>query len=461
MRNFIMNWSTYLEKNKSQFTRELLEFVSIPSISAQDEHFDDVMKAGNWVVRRLVSAGISNARLLPTKTHPVVYGDWLLAGKDKPTMLIYGHFDVQPVDPLDLWDSPPFEPEIRDNCVFGRGASDDKGNMLAPIIAIEGYLKANGSLPVNVKFFYEGQEEIGSPTLPEFIKENGSMLSADMIFSSDGGQWGKDQPSLVMGLKGLVGCEVKVIGAGRDLHSGMHGGGIANPIHALSLIISSMKDKDGKITVNGFYDDVVDLTVEDRREIAKVPFDEDDYCKSVEAPEPFGEIGYTIPESRWARPTLELNGIWGGYQGKGTKTVLPSEASAKITCRLVANQKPAKIYELLKAHIEANVPAGVTVSVDQLPGNANPFLVPKGHNSSEIVRSVLQKLYNEKPYEIRIGGSIPVMSTLLEELGVHATMFAFGLDDEHIHAPNEFFRLESFEKAQKAYCMLMEEFEDR
>ena len=456
----ILKWSDYLEKYKSQFTQELIDFVSIPSISAQDEHFDDVMNAGNWVVRRLVAAGISNARLLPTKTHPVVYADWLLAGEDKPTILIYGHFDVQPVDPLDSWESPPFQPEIRDNCIFGRGASDDKGNMLAPIIAIEAYLKANGSLPVNVKFFYEGQEEIGSPTLPEFIKENGSMLSADMIFSSDGGQWGKDQPSLVMGLKGLVGCELKVTAAGRDLHSGMHGGGIANPIHALSLIISSMKDKFGKITVDGFYDDVIDLTVEDRREIAKVPFDEDDYCKSVGAPEAFGEIGYTIPESRWARPTLELNGIWGGYQGKGTKTVLPSEASAKITCRLVADQKPAKIYELLKVHIESNVPKGVTVSVDQLPGNANPFLVPNGHNSSEIVRSVLQKLYSKKPFEIRVGGSIPVMSTLLEELGVHATMFAFGLDDEQIHAPNEFFRLESFEKAQKAYCLLLEEFQD-
>jgi len=456
----LLKWSDYLEKNKSQFTQELIDFVSIPSISAQDEHFHDVMKAGNWVVRRLVAAGISNARLLPTKTHPVVYADWLLAGEDKPTILIYGHFDVQPVDPLDSWESPPFQPEIRDNCIFGRGASDDKGNMLAPIIAIEAYLKANGSLPVNVKFFYEGQEEIGSPTLPEFIKENGSMLSADMIFSSDGGQWGKDQPSLVMGLKGLVGCELKVTAAGRDLHSGMHGGGIANPIHALSLIISSMKDKDGRITVDGFYDDVIDLSVEDRREIAKVPFDEDDYCKSLGAPEAFGEIGYTIPESRWARPTLELNGIWGGYQGKGTKTVLPSEASAKITCRLVADQKPAKIYELLKVHIESNVPKGVTVSVDQLPGNANPFLVPKGHNSSEIVRSVLQKLYNKKPCEIRVGGSIPVMSTLLEELGVHATMFAFGLDDEQIHAPNEFFRLESFEKAQKAYCLLLDEFRD-
>lgn len=454
-----MDWSTYLKQNKSKFTEELMDFISIPSVSALEEHFDDVSKAGNWVVDRLISAGISNAQLLPTETHPVVFADWLHAGEDKPTILIYGHFDVQPVDPLELWDSPPFEPMVRDNCVYGRGASDDKGNMLAPIIAIEAYLKANGTLPVNVKFFYEGQEEIGSPTLPNFIKKNGAMLSADMVFSSDGGQWGENQPSLVMGLKGLIGCEITVTGAERDLHSGMHGGGIANPIHALSHIISSMKDQKGKITVDGFYDDVVDLTVEDRAQIEKVPFDEDEYCKSVGASEAFGEFGYTIAESRWARPTLELNGIWGGYQGKGTKTVLPSQASAKITCRLVADQKPKQIFALLKSHIENNIPPGVIVSVNKLPGDANPFLVPTGHNSSDVVRSVLRKLYNEEPYQIRVGGSIPVMSALLEELGVHATMFAFGLDDEQIHAPNEFFRLESFEKAQNAYCMLLEEFE--
>ena len=454
-----MHWSTCLTEGRCKFTQELLEFVSIPSVSALDAHFDDVTKAGNWVVDRLISAGISNARLLSTQTHPVVCADWLNAGEDKPTILIYGHFDVQPVDPLELWDNPPFEPVVRNDCVYGRGASDDKGNMLAPIIAIEAYLKANGSLPVNVKFFYEGQEEIGSPTLPEFIKKNGTMLSADMIFSSDGGQWGRDQPSLVMGLKGLVGCEITVTGAQRDLHSGMHGGGIANPIHALSQIISSMKDRNGKITVDGFYDDVIDLTVEERNQIEKVPFDEDEYPKSVGAPEAFSEEGYTVAESRWARPTLELNGIWGGYQGNGTKTVLPSEASAKVTCRLVANQKPRQIYTLLKSHIEENLPQGVTVSVSKLPGEANPFLVPNGHNSSEVVRSVLRKLYNKEPYEIRVGGSIPVMSALLDELGVHATMFAFGLEDEQIHAPNEFFRLESFEKAQKAYCMLLEEFE--
>ena len=453
-----MTWKTYLDQNQSRFVGELVDFVRIPSVSALDEHFNDVVKAGNWVVERLKAAGIANARLMQTETHPVVYGELLPAGKNKPTILIYGHFDVQPADPFELWDNPPFEPKIKDGKIFGRGASDDKGNMLAPILAIEALLKTTGSLPVNVKLFYEGQEEIGSPTLPPFIKKNTRMLCSDMIFSSDGGQWGENHPSLIMGLKGLVGCQLTVTGAQRDLHSGMHGGGIANPIHALSHVIASMKDLDGKIKIEGFYDDVVDLTIEDRNAIARVPFDDQKYYTDFGAPESFGEIGYSTPERLWARPTLELNGIWGGYQGKGSKTVLPSKAHAKITCRLVANQEPMKIYELIKSHVEANIPPGVTIDIEALPGSANPLLIPNGHNSSEIAGKVLRELYGKEPYQIRVGGSIPVMSIFLKELGVHPTMFAFGLEDEQAHAPNEFFRLSSFKKGQVAYCMLLEEF---
>ena len=454
----VLNWETYLERNQSTFVGELVNFVRIPSVSAVSEHFDDVVKAGNWVVERLKTAGISNASLMHTETHPVVYGDWLNAGTHKPTILIYGHFDVQPADPFELWDNPPFDPQIKDGKIYGRGASDDKGNMFAPILAIEALLKTTGSLPVNVKLFYEGQEEIGSPTLPPFIKKNASMLSSDMIFSSDGGQWGENQPSLVMGLKGLIGCQLTVTGAQRDLHSGMHGGGIANPIHALSHVIASMKGLDGKIKIDSFYDDVVDLTIEDRQAIARVPFDDQKYYTDVGAQESFGEIGYSTQERLWARPTLELNGIWGGYQGKGTKTVLPSKAHAKITCRLVANQEPMKIYGLIESHIKENIPPGVTIDIEPLPGSANPFLVPNGHNSSQIAGKVLRELYGKEPYQIRVGGSIPAISTLLEELGVHSTMFAFGLEDEQIHAPNEFFRLSSFKKSQVAYCRLLEEF---
>ena len=328
--------------------------------------------------------------------------------------------------------------------------------MLIPILAAEALLAAKGKLPVNVKFFFEGQEEIGSPTLAPFIANNADLLKADMIFSADGGQWDEDQPNMITGLKGLVGCEITVSGAKGDQHSGMQGGGIANPIHALSHIIASMKGLDGKITVKGFYDDVVPLSDGDRHDIAKVPFDEETYISNLGVPDVFGEPGFTTNERLWARPTLELNGIWGGYQGKGTKTVLPAQAHAKITCRLVANQNPEQIFKLLKAHVEANVPTGVTVDVKRLPGSANPFLIPSGHNSSQIATEVLREVYGKDPYMVRVGGSIPVMSMLLDQLGIHATMFAFGLDDENIHAPNEFFRLSSFRRGQQAYCQLLE-----
>ncbi len=454
-----MNWTTYLDDHQSRFIQDLADFIAIPSVSAQDEHFDDVVRAGEWVVSRLVKAGITNARMMQTETHPVVYGDWMGAGADKPTILIYGHFDVQPADPFELWDTPPFEPSIKDGRIYGRGASDDKGNMLAPIFALEALFSNSDQLPVNVKLLYEGQEEIGSPTLPPFIRQHADMLQADMVFSSDGGQWGEDQPSLTQGLKGLVGCEINVTGADGDKHSGMHGGGIANPIHALSHIVASMKGLDGKITIDGFYDDVIDLSIEDREVIARVPFDEDEYVRKMGVPQSFGEAGYTVPERLWARPTLELNGVWGGYQGKGTKTVIPSQAHAKITCRLVADQSPERVYELIKAHIDNNTPVGVTVEVERLPASAKPFMVPRGHNSSEIAGKVLEDVYGKKPYKIRVGGSIPVMSMLLDALGVHATMLSFGLDDEQIHAPNEFFRLSSFRRSQETYCRLLEEFE--
>ena len=453
-----MAWAEYLRKKETEFIEDLIDFVSIPSISAMDEHFEDVVKAGEWVVERLKRAGIENARVMETETHPVVYADWLHAGEDKPTIMIYGHFDVQPADPHDLWDTPPFEPQIRDGKVFGRGASDDKGNMLAPILAIEAMLQTRGTLPVNIKLFYEGQEEIGSPTLAPFIREHAKLLSADMIFSSDGGQFSEDQPQLIQGLKGLVGCELTVQGPDADKHSGKHGGGIANPIHALSLIIASMKDDEGHITIDGFYDDVIDLSIEDRAAFARVPFDEAAYIAQQGVTDTFGEPEYTTLERLWGRPTLELNGIWGGYQGKGTKTVLPSIAQAKITCRLVADQNPDQIFEHIKAHIERHTPKGVRVDVEKMAASAQPFLSPAGHNASEIAGRVLTEVYGTAPHYVRIGGSIPVMSMLLDTLGVHATVFAFGLDDENIHAPNEFFRLSSFQKSQIAYCKLLEEF---
>jgi acetylornithine deacetylase/succinyl-diaminopimelate desuccinylase-like protein len=455
-----MHWSDYLDSHQPRFVQELLDFVAIPSVSAAPAHKDDVVAAGSWVVRRLQQAGIDNVRMLPTDGHPVVYGDWLHAGADKPTVLIYGHFDVQPAEPFDLWDTPPFEPVVRDGRLYGRGASDDKGGMLIPVVAAEALLATTGRLPVNVKFFLEGQEEIGSPHLPPFIRANGALLKADMIFSADGSQWAEDQPNLIVGLKGLVAAELVVTGAKGDQHSGQQGGGIANPIQGLSQIVTSMKGADGRITVAGFYDDVIDLTAEDRAAIARVPFDEAAYVADMGVTETFGEAGYTTRERLWARPTFELNGVWGGWQGAGIKTVLPAEARAKITCRLVANQTPDQIFDLMAAHVAAHTPPGLRARLERLAGSADPFLVPSGHNSSTLAGEVLTEVYGRAPFITRSGGSIPVMTMLLGELGVHATVFAFGMADENLHAPNEFFRLSNFRTGQTAYCRLLERLGD-
>lgn len=452
----MMSWQQYLNTHQDRFIADLLEFVRIPSVSASQDYAADVRRAGEWVRERVTAAGMENAVLMETGGHPVVYADWLHAGADRPTILIYGHFDVQPAEPFDLWDSPPFEPEIRQGCVWGRGASDDKGGMLIPILSLESMLKTDGRLPVNVKVLFEGQEEIGSPELPAFVAANRALLTCDMIFSADGLQWSADEPMLINGLKGLVGAEITLRGARSDQHSGLHGGGIANPLMAMGQLLASMKSTDGRITIGGFYDDVVDLTEEDRAAIARVPFDEDAYLAETGAPAAFGEPGYSTRERLWARPTLEVNGLWGGYQGLGGKTVLPAEAGAKITCRLAAAQAPDRIYELICAHVVDHCPSGVTAEVTRLQGSADPFLMPAGHNASQVAGEVLREIYGKEPFATRLGGSIPVMTVFLNELGVHGVMFGFSVGDENLHAPNEFFRLANFERGQRAYCRLLE-----
>ncbi len=451
-----MTWQAYLDAHQERFESELLDFVRIPSVSADASYAADVERAAQWVATRLDAAGAENIEVLPTGGHPVVYGDWLHAGADKPTVLIYGHFDVQPGEPFELWDSPAFEPEIRNGCVFGRGASDDKGGMLIPILSFEAMLRGGSGVPVNVKFIFEGQEEIGSPQLPEFVAQHRDLLACDMIFSADGLQWTADESNLVTGLKGLVGLEITVTGAQGDQHSGLHGGGIANPLQALSQVLASLKDTEGRITVDGFYDDVLDLTEEDRADIARVPWDEAAYVSELGIPEVFGEPGYTTRERLWARPTLDINGLTGGYQGGGSKTVLPAKASAKVTCRLVANQKPDRIFELISQHVEHHLPRGVRVSVERLQGSADPYQMPRNHNASRVAGEVLTEIYGAEPYITRVGGSIPVTSVFLNELGAHTIMFGFSIGDENLHAPNEFFRLVNFRRGQKAYCRLLE-----
>ncbi|HVB71994.1 MAG TPA: dipeptidase [Ktedonobacteraceae bacterium] len=449
-----MTWETYLAEQQQRYQDELLQFLSIPSISALPEHAGDVQQAARWVANRLTVAGMENVQILPTGGHPVVYGDWLHA-PGKPTVMIYGHFDTQPADPLNLWTSPPFSPQVRDDRVYARGASDDKGNMFIPILAVEALLKEEGALPINLKFFLEGQEEIGSPQLPGLIANQRDLLTCDLVLSADGGQHGEDQPELLIACKGLAGVQIDVRGARSDLHSGMYGGAVANPIHALTRILDSMRSPEGKILIEGFYDAVLPLSVEDRAAIAAVPFDEKAYMEAIGVDALVSEPGYTPQEHLSARPTLEVNGIWGGFQGEGIKTVLPNEAHAKITCRLVANQEPANIVALISRHVEQHTPPGVRATVRSLPGAARPYLIPVDHWGNQIAEEVLTEVYGKAPYYVRLGGSIPVCELFYSVLGAYTVIFGFGLMDEQIHAPDEFFRLSSFRRGPVAYGKLL------
>ena len=450
------DWKAYLADNTSRYLDELLNFLRIPSISSLPEHAADVKRAAEWVADRLTTAGIEAVQILPTGGHPVVYGQWLHAS-DKPTILIYGHFDTQPVDPLDGWTQPPFEPVIRDDRIYARGASDDKGNMLIPILAAEAMLNTLGSLPVNVKFFFEGQEEIGSPQMPDFIASRRDLLACDMVLSSDGGQWDESQPALNVGRRGLCALQIDLQSAAQDVHSGTYGGTFQNPIHALAQLVTSMRSPQGKIIVEGFYDAVRDLTDSERAQLAEIPYDESQYMDDLGVAQLYGEAGYSTYERAWVRPTLEVNGIWGGFQGEGIKTVIPSQAHAKITCRLVPDQAPDKIVELITAHVVKHAPVGAKASVKKLAGSADPFLIPFDHPGNQAARVVLKELYGKEPYVARTGGTIPVCGLFLKFLGSHLVNFAFGLEDENLHAPDEFFRISSFKRGLNAYGMILEE----
>ncbi len=449
-------YPNYLDGNQDRFLDELLDFLRIPSISALPERAEDVARAGQWVAQRLSSAGAENVEVLPTGGHPVVYGDWLHA-EGKPTILVYGHFDVQPVDPVELWTHPPFEPTVVDGRVYARGASDDKGNMLAPILAVEALLRSGGAAPVNLKFCFEGQEEIGSPQIPEFMPAHVERFASNLAVSADGGQFSETEPLLLMSLRGICGVQIDVHGASTDLHSGLHGGRIQNPIHALTQILGSLRRADGTVAVEGFYDDVAALTEVERAAIARVPFDRDEYLCEVGLDEEFGEPGYTNRERGWVRPTLEMNGIWGGFQEDGIKTVLPNAAHAKITCRLVADQDPERIIGLLEEHVAQHAPPGVRVEVNPLSIRGRPYSIAADHWGNRAAAAVLTEFYGREPYQTRSGGSIPITGVFLEQLGIDTIGFGFGIEDENYHAPDEFFRLASFRKSQRAYVRLLEE----
>lgn len=434
----------YFKDHRTDHLEELKAFLRIPSISSLTEHKADVRKAAEWLKEAMEKAGLENAEVFETDGHPVVYADWLHA-EGKPTVLVYGHYDVQPVDPLNLWETPPFDPHVRDNKLYARGASDDKGQTFMHVKAVEALLKLEGELPVNIKFIVEGEEEIGSPTLPKYVEQNQEQLKADLIVISDTGMQGPGRPAVCYGLRGLAGIQIDVQGPKGDLHSGLYGGAVQNPLHAIVEILQSFRDKEGVIQVDGFYNDVLEVSDAERAEFAALEFDLEKEKQELGITEDFGEKGYSFVERTWIRPTLEINGITGGFSGEGIKTVLPAQASAKITCRLVPNQDPDDIVAKLRAHVEANKPAGVTVTISDFD-KGQPFLTPYDHPAIQAAGRSYEKVYNVKTAFTRMGGSVPIVAVFDQVLGLPVVLMGFGLSSENFHAPNEHFHLENFDK---------------
>src|SRR5579862_1052898 len=419
-------WQGRLAANRDRNLEELIELLRIPSVSTDPAHVGDVMQAAKWVQARLTRAGAENAVILPTGPHACVYADWLHA-QGKPTILIYGHFDVQPADPLELWESPPFEPVVKEGRVVARGASDMKGNLLLSILAFEAVLGTEGALPVNVKFLFEGQEEIGSRDLHPFVTANREKLACDLVLSADGGQWTEDQPAMWMGTKGLCALQVDLETAGMDLHSGIYGGGVPNACHAMVELLGTLHSSDGSILVDGFYDQVVPLTAEERTAFAAVPYNETEYRTSIGVDALLGEPGYSTYERTWGRPTLEINGVWGGFQGDGVKTVIPAKAHAKITCRLVADQDPEVVLDRIQAHLNRNKPRGARLSMTRLPATARAYHLPMYGRGVGVVAQALHDSYGRAPVYVRTGGTLPITEMFRAELGAYTIMLGFGL----------------------------------
>jgi acetylornithine deacetylase/succinyl-diaminopimelate desuccinylase-like protein len=440
-----------LEANHDRTLAELIEFAAIQSVSTDPAHAADVNAAAEWVARRLESAGPFTVRTLPTAGNPAVYGEWLGA-LGSPTVLVYGHYDVQPPEPLEKWVSPPWTPTVRDGRLYARGVSDDKGPMLIPIVVAESFFRATGGLPVNVKCLFEGEEEIGSPSLDAFIRDNKALLACDVVLSADGAMWRIDEPSLTVASRGLAGLELTLTGASKDLHSGRHGGAVANPLHAMARLIASLHEPSGRVAVAGFYDRVRELTSAERADIAALPFDEAAYLAQIGAPAAFGEPEYTTLERQWTRPTLEVNGMWGGYEGPGSKTVIPSEAHAKITCRLVPDQDPAEIVALVARHLETHVPPGTRLSVQPGDHGARPARIRPDHFALQAAAESLRAVYGVQPLIVRMGGTVPISELFQRHMGLDTVFFSFSTADEDYHAPNEFFRVHRLHEGLEAWA---------
>jgi len=436
-------WKEYHENNKQRFLNEMMELLRIPSISAKKEHTDDMSKCAEAVKRYLLDAGVDKAEVMPTDGFPVVFAEKII-GADKPTVLVYGHYDVQPVEPLELWKTDPFDPIIKDGKVYARGSADDKGQFFMHVKALETMLQTK-TMCTNIKFLIEGEEEIGSPNLGKFVAEHKDILKAEVILISDSSMISLQTPSLDIGVRGLSYIEVEVTGPGRDLHSGTYGGAVANPITILAKMIAGCHDENNHITIPGFYDDVLEVPADERALMNKAPFDEDEYKKETGVKELWGEKGYTTNERTGIRPTLEVNGIWGGYSGEGAKTVLPSKATAKISARLVPNQSSEKITKKLLNYFTSIALDSVTVKAFEHHGG-EPYLTPIDSKGYKAAAKAIETTFGKKPVPVRGGGSIPICTILEEQLKAKIIFMGFGLDSDNLHSPNEKYGIENFNK---------------
>jgi acetylornithine deacetylase/succinyl-diaminopimelate desuccinylase-like protein len=433
---------SFIDANTDRYLKELSDLLAIPSVSTDPERVPDIKRCAEWLADHMRGIGLQNVQIMPTQGHPVVYADWLGA-PGKPTVLIYGHYDVQPPEPLELWTSPPFQATVRGDDLFARGASDDKGQTFIHLKAVEAFITTQGALPVNVKFLIEGEEEIGSEHLEGFVRDHAAMLKADLVLISDSSMFAKGVPSICYGLRGLAYMQIDLVGPNRDLHSGSYGGSVLNPIQALSEIISRLHDKNGRVTIPGFYDDVRKLSAKERTAFKKLPWSDAKYARDLGLRRLYGEKGFTTLERLWARPTAECNGIWGGFTDEGAKTVLPSRVSAKISMRLVPDQSSSKAARLFERYIKAIAPKGVQVTVRSLHGG-EPVITPIESSGVRAAIVALERGFGKKPLYQREGGSIPIVVQFKKLLKIDTVLLGFGLPDENAHAPDEFLHLPNF-----------------
>src|SRR3984957_9690061 len=450
-----MNVLDYVESNRETYLNELKEFLRIPSVSTKSEHKPDIERAAHWVAEKLRAAGLENIEIAPTKMHPLVYGESLQA-PGKPTVLFYGHYDVQPAEPLNRWTAPAVEPSVRDGKLFGRGTADDKGQVHIHIKALEALKNIHGKLPLNIKVMIEGEEEVGSVSLWDFVQQNRDRLKADALVVSDTSMLAKGVPSITYGLRGLNYYQVELTGPAQDLHSGVFGGAVPNPITILAETIAKLHDKNSRVTVPGFYDDVEVPSRQERKALDSLPWKEKDFRKTVGAPGLSGEKGFSIIERLWIRPTLELNGIWGGYMGEGAKTVIPSKVWAKLSTRLVPNQDPAKIAKLVERHIRKLLPKEVTCNFEVL-SMGKPWVAPYSHPIFQKAIRALENGFGKKAVFIREGGSIPFVTQMHDTFKVPCVLLGFGLPDENAHAPDEHIELENYFGGIKSVALFYNE----